>query len=112
MASPTNCTDLETQETRIWIVLLTFLVALLILSRVYEIVAVSLSAWRFIPTVTVRGLFEKQPLLIAHIPILFFAGLAAYTLPHWKAIFGSTVLAALSWTAISASGHVLAAVFC
>ena len=107
-----NDTDGQTRKHRTWLVGVTFVVALLILSRAYKLVAVSLANSHIISIASCRGLFEKQPLLIAHIPIALAAALAAYTLGHWKSVIGSTIRAAFSWTAISVSGHVLTLIFC
>ena len=107
-----NYTDGQTRKHRTWLVGVTFVVSLLILSRAYDIVAVSLANSHIISIASCRGLFKKQPLLIAHIPIALAAALAAYTLGHWKSVIGSTIRAAFSWTAISVSGHVLTLIFC
>ena len=106
--------EVSTQPGRktLFVVVGTFLVCLSILSDLYVIVAVSLCNWRKTPPEVTLSLFEKTPLVIAHVPIALIAAVLAYTSCSWQMKIRATRLAAFMWTIAAVSGHVLAAVFC
>ena len=106
--------EVSTQPDRktLFAVVGTFLVCLPILSQFYVIVANSLSVWRKTPLEVTLSLFEKTPLVIAHVPIALIAAVLAYTSGSWQTKIRATRLAAFMWTTAAVSGHVLAAAFC
>lgn len=88
------------------------MVCLVVLSRLYEIALVSLSRWGLVTFETVRGLFEKMPLLIAHVPIVILAAGFGYLYGWSKRDSRVSRRAALAWTSVAVSGHVFTVVFC
>ena len=106
--------EISTQPGRktLFVVVGTFLVCFPILSHLYVIVTISLSNWRRIPPEVTLSLFEKTPLVIAHVPIALIAAVLAYTSCSWQKKIRATRLAAFMWTTAAVSGHVLALVFC
>jgi len=89
-----------------------FAVCLPLLSSLYGIAAASLFNMHVMSFETIRLLFEKRSLLIAHVPILLLAAVIAYTYSRWQSIIRSSRMGAFMWTIAAVSGHVLAAIFC
>ena len=83
----------------------------LVLSRLYELAAITLVNWRLMSNATLRYLYEPVALVSVHLVLILTSILIVYRVGLMRRI-GSNGLAALSLTSFAILGHCLAAVFC